>query len=160
MTIRKAEQKDIPRLLDLLSQVLEVHAQIRPDIFVSGATKYNEVELKKLLGQEDYFIYVCTDEIDFVIAYVFCELKHPRHLNFMTPIKTLFIDDLCVDETYRGQHIGSSLFEFVKGEAKRFDCYEIVLNVWEDNVAAKKFYEAMGFKPKSSHMEYILGDDN
>ena len=35
MTIRKAKEKDIPRLLDLLSQVLEIHAQIRPDIFVS-----------------------------------------------------------------------------------------------------------------------------
>ena len=32
MNIRKAEEKDIPRLLALLGQVLQIHAEIRPDI--------------------------------------------------------------------------------------------------------------------------------
>ncbi|NLZ16017.1 MAG: GNAT family N-acetyltransferase [Erysipelotrichaceae bacterium] len=160
MTIRKAKEKDIPRLLDLLSQVLEIHAQIRPDIFVSGTTKYNQTELQKLLELEDYFIYVCANELDNVIAYIFCELRKTRNLNFMVPAKTLFIEDFCVDEACRGQHIGTTLFDFVKAEAKRLGCNDICLNVWENNTLAKKFYDAMGFKPKSSQMEYILDKDN
>ena len=32
MTIRKAEEKDIPRITELLEQVLRIHADIRPDI--------------------------------------------------------------------------------------------------------------------------------
>ena len=39
MKIRKAEEKDIPRLLALLEQVLQIHAKIRPDIFIPGTTK-------------------------------------------------------------------------------------------------------------------------
>ena len=30
MIIRKAEEKDIPRILELLKQVLQIHADIRP----------------------------------------------------------------------------------------------------------------------------------
>ena len=37
--IRRAEEKDIKKVMDLLSQVLEIHAKIRPDIFVSGKTR-------------------------------------------------------------------------------------------------------------------------
>lgn len=37
MTIRKAEEKDIPRIIELLGQVLQIHADIRPDIFIPSA---------------------------------------------------------------------------------------------------------------------------
>ena len=49
MKIRKAEEKDIPRLLALLGQVLQIHAEIRPDIFIPGTTKYTVCELAALL---------------------------------------------------------------------------------------------------------------
>ena len=44
MTIRKAEEKDIPRIIELLGQVLQIHADIRPDIFIPGTTKYTNDE--------------------------------------------------------------------------------------------------------------------
>ena len=34
MNIRRANEKDIPRLIELLEQVLQIHADIRPDIFI------------------------------------------------------------------------------------------------------------------------------
>ena len=49
MLIRKAEEKDIPRILELLGQVLQIHADIRPDIFIPGTTKYTTDELTELL---------------------------------------------------------------------------------------------------------------
>ena len=64
MKIRKAEEKDIPRLLALLEQVLQIHAEIRPDIFISGTTKYTVCELAELLKQEDKPIYVAVNEDD------------------------------------------------------------------------------------------------
>ena len=53
MRIRKAEEKGIPRIMELLVQVLEIHADIRPDIFIPGITKYTVTELAELLKQED-----------------------------------------------------------------------------------------------------------
>ena len=71
-------------------------------------------------------------------------------------LSLFFIDDLCVDQQARGQHIGESLFEYVKNEAKRMGCYEVTLNVWAGNTSAEKFYEKMGMKTKERQMEYIL----
>ena len=53
MRIRKAEEKGIPRIMELLGQVLEIHVDIRPDIFIPGITKYTVTELAELLKQED-----------------------------------------------------------------------------------------------------------
>lgn len=40
MQIRRAQVKDVPAIMKLLSQVLEIHASICPDIFIPGTTKY------------------------------------------------------------------------------------------------------------------------
>ena len=156
MKIRKAEEKDIPRLLALLEQVLQIHAEIRPDIFISGTTKYTVGQLAELLKQEDKPIYVAVDEDDVCRGYAFCQLKEQPFSTNMVPFKSLFIDDLCVDRQARGQHIGESLFEYVKQQAKELGCYEVTLNVWAGNTPAEHFYEKMGMKTKERQMEYIL----
>ena len=156
MKIRKAEEKDIPRFLALLGQVLQIHAEIRPDIFISGTTKYTVGQLAELLKQEDKPIYVAVDEDDVCRGYAFCQLKEQPFSTNMVPFKSLFIDDLCVDRQARGQHIGESLFEYVKQQAKELGCYEVTLNVWAGNTPAEHFYEKMGMKTKERQMEYIL----
>ena len=156
MKIRKAEEKDIPRLLALLEQVLQIHAEIRPDIFISGTTKYTVGQLAELLKQEDKPIYVAVDKDDVCRGYAFCQLKEQPFSTNMVPFKSLFVDDLCVDRQARGQHIGESLFEYVKQQAKELGCYEVTLNVWAGNTPAEHFYEKMGMKTKERQMEYIL----
>ena len=156
MNIRKASTKDIPRIKELLQQVLEIHANIRPDIFIPGTAKYTEKELENILSDENRPIYVATSEEDTCIGYAFCILKNQHFSNNMVPFKSLFIDDLCVDQNTRGQHIGEKLIEHVKEEAKKMDCYEVTLNVWAGNTSAEKFYEKMGFQTKERQLEYIL----
>ena len=114
MIIRKAEEKDIPRILELLGQVLQIHADIRPDIFIPATTKYKTDELAELLKNEEKPIYVAADEADVCVGYAFCQLQEQPFSNNMVPFKSLFIDDLCVEREARGQHIGESLFEYVK----------------------------------------------
>ena len=156
MNIRKAEKRDITKILDLLSQVLEIHADIRPDIFIHGSTKYTAEELEEMIETESTKIFVATDEQDLVIGYAFCQIKYPRPAQNKKPLKSIMIDDLCVDKSARGKHVGKELFEFVKAEAKRLGCYEIVLAVWEGNDPARAFYDKMGMKPKETMMELIL----
>ena len=148
--------KDIPRILELLKQVLQIHADIRPDIFIPGTTKYTVDELTELLKNEKNPIYVAANEADICVGYAFCQLREQPFSNNMVPFKSLFIDDLCVDQQARGQHIGERLFEHVKNEAKQKGCYEVTLNVWTGNISAEKFYEKMGMKTKEKQMEYIL----
>lgn len=156
MMIRKAEERDIPRIMELLGQVLQIHADIRPDIFIPGTTKYTADELKELLKNKEKLIYIAANEADVCVGYAFCQLQEQPFSNNMVQFKSLFIDDLCVDQQARGQHIGESLFEYVKNEAKRMNCYEVTLNVWAGNASAEKFYEKMRMKAKERQMEYIL----
>ena len=154
--IRRAKKSDIPRLIVLLQDVLEIHAAIRPDVFISGTTKYTQEELEEIIADDQRPIYVAVDETDSVLGYAFCILKEQPFSNNMVPFKSLFIDDLCVDSACRGQHIGEELFEHVKSEAKKLGCYEVTLNVWAGNDGAEHFYEKMGMKTKERQMEYIL----
>lgn len=152
--IRKAEPRDIPRIMDLLSQVLEVHAKGRPDLFSSGTTKYSSEELKEIIADPERPIFVGTRD-DIVQGYAFCIFQ--RHNERNTPnFTTLYIDDLCVDENARGMHIGRALYEYVLGFAKENGCYNVTLNVWACNESAMKFYEKCGLSVQKIGMEKIL----
>ena len=144
------------RILDLLTQVLEIHADARPDIFIHGTTKYTREELLDILKDDSCPIYVAVDERDEVMGYAFCVYKEQPHSTNMVPFRSIYIDDLCVDRKYRGQHIGEQLFEYVKDLARREGCYEVTLNVWEGNDSAIAFYRKMGLKTMKTVMEYVL----
>ncbi len=157
MRIRKAEEKDIPMLLSLLSEILELHARIRPDIFIPGTTKYTESELKEILKDEDRPIFAAvTDDTDEMLGYAFCVIQKPSGSRNIIPFESVYIDDLCVTEKARGQGIGKKLFEYVSEYARSRGCYEVTLNVWEGNDSARTFYEHLGMKPKETQMEFIL----
>ena len=153
--IRLAKEKDIEKILDLLSQVDLVHHNGRPDIFKIG-TKYSKEELKDLLSDESRPILVCTDESDEVMGYCFCVFQQHKDNSVLTDIKTLYIDDLCVDEKLRGKHIGKELYEAALKLAKDSGCYNLTLNVWSCNPSAMRFYEAQGLVPQKTCMEKIL----
>ena len=154
--IRKAEIKDIQKILELLVQVDMVHHNGRPDIFKGPATKYNEEQLKSVLSCENTPVFVYTDENDIVLGHVFCVSKQIKDNDLLTDIKTLYIDDLCVDENARGNYIGKSLYDYVVSYAKERGYYNVTLNVWTCNTSALKFYEKMGMKPQKIGMEIIL----
>lgn len=155
MNIRRAENKDIDAISKLLSQVLNVHHEGRPDLFKSGAVKYLPEELMEIIADKNRPIFVA--ELDEkVCGYAFCVFQQHIGDNILTDIKTLYIDDLCVDSAMRGKHIGKSLFEYVKKFAKDAGCYNLTLNVWECNESAMKFYESCGLSIQKRGMEQIL----
>lgn len=154
MTIRKAGKHDIPKILDLLSQVLEVHAKIRPDIFISGTTKYTAEQLGAILDDNSQTICVADNDNGKVVGHIIYSIKKqpPHNKQF----DTFFIEDLCVDENARRNHVGKSLFEFAKAEAQRLHSHAICLAVWEGNESAQEFYRRMNMKPKLTQMELVL----
>ena len=156
MNIRRAEEKDMEGLNRLLLQVCLVHHKGRPDLFKYGAKKYTYEELRAIIHDDKTPIFVAVDEKEEVMGYAFCIFQQHINNNILTDIKTLYIDDLCVDETIRGKHIGKSLYEHVLNFAKESGCYNVTLNVWSLNESAMKFYEKCGLKPQKIGMETIL----
>ena len=158
MNIRRAEEKDLDQVLALLSNLLELHAKLRPDIFIPGTTKYTREELLGIFTNDETPVFLAVDENDEMMGYVFCVIQDPPFTTNMIQFKTLFIDDFGVVEKYRGRHIATKMFEFIKEEAKRCGCYDVTLNVWEGNDSARKFYENVGMFVKETQMEIILED--
>lgn len=155
MEIRFAEAKDVPAILNLLRQVGKVHHEGRPDLFRSTAQKYSASQILAMLENTDEPILV-AEEKDAVLGYCFCVVKDFALDSVMADYKTLYIDDLCIDEKCRGQNVGKSLYEAACKYARQRKCYNVTLNVWCCNEGAMKFYEKMGLKPQKIGMETIL----
>lgn len=155
MNIRRANINDKPRIEELLRQVLEVHHNARPDIFKGGTKKYTSDELDAIIADDSRPIFVAEDG-EIVYGYAFCVFVCHEENNILTDIKTLYIDDLCVDEAARGKGIGRELYNFAVNFAKESGCYNLTLNVWADNVSALGFYEALGLHKQKIGMELIL----
>ena len=156
MIIRRAENGDLEGLNKLLMQVLMVHHNGRPDLFKPNAKKYTDEEIFQIIANDETPIFVAMDDKEEVLGYAFCVFKQFVNNEIMTDIKTLYIDDLCVDEEKRGMHIGKQLYEYVLDFAKANGCYNVTLNVWSCNESAMKFYEKCGLVPQKVGMEKIL----
>ncbi len=153
--IRRAEEKDIARINELLYQVQQLHADGRPDIFKTGAKKYTTEELVAILRDDNTPVFVCEED-DIVKGYAFCIYQVTEESTQLHRRKVLYIDDLCVDEDCRRQHIGKKLYEHVVTEAKQEGCDSVTLNVWSVNPGAQRFYEHMGMQPLKTCMETRL----
>ena len=169
--IRRAEIKDISGIISLLHQVNMVHHVLRPDLFKPHTTKYNEQELEVLMGDDSKPIFVYdaesprpnggmasarVQEESKILGHAFCMITEVKGDKLLQDIKTLYIDDICVDENARGKHVGKALYEYVRDYAQSIGCNNITLNVWDGNDAALSFYRNMGMKVQKTTMEIVL----
>ncbi len=155
MIIRRAVESDIPVIDKLLYQVHKIHSDIRPDLFNKGTKKYTDEELRSIIADELTPVFVAEKD-GVVLGYAFC--IHQQHINDnnLTDIRTLYIDDLCVDEASRGMHVGRALYDHVISYARENGYYNVTLNVWAGNDSAMRFYESVGLKVQKVGMEKIL----
>lgn len=154
--IRRAETKDLDAIMSLLHQVNDVHAEGRLDLFVKGHTKYTPEETLQVIENPMSPVFVFVNDEKMVEGYCFCIIQDHTNERHLAPIKTLYIDDLCVDENSRGKHIGSKLYSHVRDYAKANGFHNITLNVWTCNPSASRFYESIGLRPYKIGMEEIL----
>ena len=101
LAVRRAEKRDIDTILELLLQVDMVHHNGRPDIFKGPATKYNKEQLEEIIADDKTPVFVCVNDDDKVLGHAFCIHKQELNDNVLTDIKTLYIDDICVDAAAR-----------------------------------------------------------
>ena len=159
MRIRRACERDLAGVDSLLSQVLSVHAEGRPDLFRAGTRKYTDDELRAIFADDSRPVFVAVEEGpggERVLGHAFCELVDYRESNNMQPILSLYVDDICVDEAARGRHVGTALYRHVVEAAREMGCHNLTLNVWECNPGARAFYDAMGLSVQKTCLEQVL----
>ncbi len=156
LTLHRAVPGDMDRIMVLLDQVLNVHHQGRPDLFKAHGSKYRREELLDLIQNDRRPIYVAADETDTVLGYAFCVLEQVRDSSALQDRRSLYVDDLCVDQALRGRGLGGVLLDHVRSEARRMGCQSVTLNVWAKNESARRFYEKQGFQVQKIGMEQLL----
>lgn len=95
-------------------------------------------------------VLVAADEKDALCAYAFCVLQVHEGDGAMNDGKTLYLDDLCVDEARRGEHIGKTLYLATVDYARRLGCHNLTLNAWSCNENAVRFYRAWECRCRST----------
>ena len=63
------------------------------------------------------------------------------------------IEDIVVDDKYRGNGYGKTLIDFLISKSKSYQCYKVLLNCNKKN---EKFYEKCGFTSKNIEMSLYL----
>ena len=154
MTVHPVTTADIPRIIDLLKQVGGVHHDLRPDLFRSGAQKYDEAALGQLLSDPARPIFGAYRD-ERLVGYCFCVRQEVRDDPVLTDRKSLYIDDLCVDEACRRQGIARALYDYTLAYAREEGFDAVTLNVWAGN-PAEHFYRQMGMQTQKTVMEQLL----
>lgn len=158
MEVRCANINDVDGIMSLLYQVAEVHHNGRPDLFKGGCSKYTVEQLKNIISDKQTPVFVAVEDGK-VMGHAFCVVTTTDTNGVLVPHKTLYVDDICVDENCRGKRIGTELCNRVKRYAKENGCYNVTLNVWCLNKPAMSFYKAMGFSEQKIVMETLVDAD-
>lgn len=153
--VKRATKENLFEINKLLFQVASVHSSVRPDLFKKGAKKYDDKELEKILSDDSTPVFV-VELNGSVVGYAFCVLKDYNGDKLMNDFKTVYIDDLCVDESFRRKGIGKILYDYVLNFATINGFNSVTLNVWADNKNALKFYESLGMRIQKIGMEKII----
>ena len=153
--VRRAKAEDLAIVNKLLYQVENVHRVGRPDLFKPGEKKYTDEQILEIFKSVQTPVFV-AEAGGQVLGYVFCIIQNTVGSKCIFDHKTLYIDDLCVDESARGRGVGKILYDYALGFAKSIGCHNVTLHVWDKNPGARSFYEKMGMGIQQTTMEVIL----
>ena len=156
LIIRKAIVSDWEFVKELLLDICFVHKNFRPDLFKAGGLKFSKFQFEEMLNADDRFVHICETEDGNQLAYLFSKINIIENSDMRMDRRILYLDDLCVKSSVRGQGIGKTMKEFSKKFALENRCDSIELNAWAQNIEAIRLYEKFGFKVQRSIYECII----
>lgn len=155
MTVRFANETDLPAVNRLRMQVNELHVTGRPETFRPGFPPELADHVYTVFRDPDRDILVAEEEGEIRGFAVLHEIRRPEN-PFMFERHFLDVDEFGVDEAYRRRGVGRALIERAKAIARDRGFDRLELNMWEFNQGALEFYEALGFETYRRYMEIKL----
>src|ERR1700730_3354029 len=134
LTIRAANQNDVPLLRTLIRELAEYERE-RDSVAVSEAALLRDgfgahPKFRALIAEWD------GRAAGYALFFGFYSTWEGR--------AGLFLEDLFVRQTFRGQGIGRVLLQEIAGMAKRENCYGVRWEVLDWNKPAIDFYKKLG----------------
>jgi len=138
--IRLLEKGDYDRgFLELLAQLTTAGSVSRQDFH----TRFDQMKQQK----DTYFVVViedCTRKLIVATATLMIEWKFIHNCG-----KVGHVEDVVVNQTYRGKNLGLRVVEELNRIAKQLGCYKIILDC---SVANVPFYNRLGYVEKERQM--------
>lgn len=160
VSIRKATRDDIDAIQRLYRQLDRHHVELLPDVFqpVDGDARAMDVVEAFIQDEDaDYLVAECGHEI-----VGFLNIRQRSHPPFpmFRPRGFAMVENVVVDESRRGQGIGTALLDAVVRWAKDRGLTAIQTTVWASNDGARGFYVERGFRTLTERLELDLGEDD
>jgi ribosomal protein S18 acetylase RimI-like enzyme len=148
-TIRKATEKDIPRLQELYKQL-----SFEPEKYTKAPVAECKRILKEMQKNPGYTLYVAEDN-GVVVGTTFVAVL-PGFAHTSRPFGV--IEYVVVDEKVRSKGIGKQLMEACLAKAKEAGCYKVMLASSKVRTRAHKFYRSLGFQEDALSFRYYFKD--
>lgn len=149
--VRRANTEDCDDFCRIMQQVHDLHVNERPDIYRDGRAMNTEDFEAMLLDNTRLALVAVFDGC--VAGICEAQLKEASKNPIVVSRRTVWVDAIAVDEKYRGQGIGTALYNFIMKEAESFGAQAVTLNVWTFNRSACGFYKKLGFGEQRIVME-------
>lgn len=142
MPVRLCEEKDLPAVVELITQLAEVATGGK----VFELNKLRDLFSKMSAQPETYanYVYELDGKVVGFLSMVF-------YMTFFHRVGTAQVNELVVADGCRGKGIGHDLMKMAEQEARRRNMDELEVGTESDNLAAQKFYRKYGFGE-----EYVL----
>ncbi|MCF8298362.1 MAG: GNAT family N-acetyltransferase [Saprospiraceae bacterium] len=129
ITIRKATENDFSAILSLIKELA---------LFEKAPEKVtNSVEQMKA-EQDLFYCFVAETETKEIVGFAMFNIAYYTWIG-----KSLYLDDLYVKESYRGNKIGSRLLEKIFEVAKEENCKRVRWQVLNWNAPALEMYKKL-----------------
>lgn len=133
--IRRAEQVDLPQILNLYAQTdMDNGEELPPD---SARKLFN-----KLKKYPEYTIFVATCKGETVGTFSLLIMDNLVHGGAPSGI----VEAVAVVPKYHGIGIGKKMMRFAMDRCREFGCYKLVLSTNLTRDKAHRFYESLGFE--------------
>lgn len=143
MYIRKAEEKDIPRIAEIL--VFAKRSAYRP-IFQNDEVSFNVITVLNVIEE--------IKEIGLDNTYIYDDGIVKGMARFSINNDEVQFNELYIEPFFQNEGIGSALMDFVEQKAKELNYKKIFLLVLEKNPNAMRLYERKGFVNTKERQEF------
>ena len=153
-SVRVARREDVPSLEHLIDQIVAFHHREAPTHFKDPGRLSSAGYLEERLADPDSVVLIAERNHSHVGVAVAVIREVPPILR---PSRVVLVENLAVDDKFRRTGVGRKLIEAALVWARAQDVTELDINVYEFNVDAIRFYEALGFETVSRRMRRPTG---
>lgn len=152
ITIRDARITDYPAIAALHLESDLFHHEHLPYIYERTSESHRSEAYVAEQIEEESSVFLVAERAGRVVGFSYGYRENKGRLPFHRKRTFLVLDNVVVQQEFRGKGIGKILLEDTLARARDLGYDDVMLNVYCFNAAAIALYESVGFEPIAQDM--------